>query len=297
MITNSKISTNIIPLTINSLFANCLSTKTQIYYCPHCKSTKFTKYGNFNGSQRYMCKNCNRTFCKTTNTPRYYSKKNSKYWQKYITLLCNTTSLRESADNIKINLKTAFIWRHKILHALEAMIETNELKDCIEMKKLFIKENYKGNKTKIINKGRKVWIIASSDSNDDTFAKPISLGLWRRRNFDKLVYNKINIKSYIQAFGDSYIRAVAIKHNKGRIRKASPNSINLLNRFVKNIKGIISDCHGVATKYLPHYFSLAKIFSLSKKYSIISLKDNLSYYKSFIKGSNIKDILPTFETI
>ena len=297
MITNLIISNNSTNPTIYELLSNYFSAKISINHCPHCKSTKFIKYGKFNDSQRYLCKNCNRTFSKTTNTPRYYSKKNSNYWQKYITLLCTATSLRQSAQKNKINLKTAFIWRHKILHALESMIETSELNDCIEMRKLFIKENYKGNRTKIVNEARKVWIIASSDSNDDTFAKAVSLGLWKKRNFDKLVYYKLNKKSYIKAFGDNYIKSIALKHNVGKAEKSSSASISLINRFIGNIKGIISNCRGVATKYLPHYFSLAKILSLVKNFSILELNNNISNFSSYIPGDNLKEILPSFETV
>ena len=57
------------------LFSKHLFSKTQISHCPNCESIEFTKYGKFNNHQRYLCKECHRTFCETTNTPRYYSKK------------------------------------------------------------------------------------------------------------------------------------------------------------------------------------------------------------------------------
>jgi transposase-like protein len=274
-----------------------LFSKTKINYCPHCESMEFTKYGKFNNRQRYLCKECLRTFSETTNTPRYYSKKGPEHWEEYISIMFNYSSLRESAKEVNINLKTAFIWRHKILYALESMTKTKELKDSIEMRKLFIRENHKGNRTNIINEGRKVWVIASSDSNDETFAKPISLGFWNKRNFDKLVYSKINEDSYIRAFGDNYIKSVASKHNKDKVEKVSSNSKCLVNYFTANIKGIISSYHGVATKYLPHYFSLAKIISLAKEYNILDLLNNISTYNSYIPGENFKKILLPFQLI
>jgi len=298
MITNTtKLTINeIFPLSESQLTEHLFSTNIT-NHCPHCDSTQFTKYGRFNDHQRYMCKNCNRTFCETTNTPRYYSKKGAVCWAEYLTLLFENASLRELANELNINLKTAFIWRHKILYALESITETKELSDYIEMRKIFIKENYKGNRTNIVNEGRKVWVIASSDCNDDAFAKPISLGFWKKSNFDKLIYSKINKDSYLKAFGDNYIKSVAFKHNKDKVEEVNPNSKCLIHHFIGNIKGIISNCHGVATKYLPHYFSLAKIISLNKECDVLELLNNIIMYNSYISGKNLKEIPFPFQRL
>lgn len=300
MITNSKmndITMNEIMFLTKEKFTEQLLPKKNIDLCPRCESKNFIKYGRSNNSQRYMCNNCNKTFSDTTNTPRYYSKKGIKYWEHYISLMFEHTSLRESAAIVDINLKSAFIWRHKILHAIESMTETKVLTDCIEMRKLFIEENYKGNKNNIVNKRRKVWVIASSDCNDDTFAKPISLGFWKKSNFDKLVYSKISKDSYIKTLGDNYIKSIASKHNKDKVEKANPNSRALINHFIGNIKGIISGCHGVATKYLPHYFSLAKIISLAKECDVLELLNNISIYKSYVSSKSLKEIPLPFQLI
>ena len=231
----------------------------EIECCPHCQSTWIIKYGKFENTQRHKCNDCERTFSATTNTPLYHSRKPIEYFGKFTELMLANTTLRDCANQLNINLKTAFSWRHKLLDSLTLITETTKLKDCIEMRKIFIRENKKVQKRQIENLGKKIWVIVSSDSNDDTFAKPISLGLWRKSNFTKLVYPKIHKNSYINTYGDSYIRAIASKHNQNKVEKNNYNSKELVYTFILNIKSIISDCRGVASKYLPHYFSLAKV--------------------------------------
>ena len=289
MIINAENSNNIdldFLINIQSCEINC---------CSHCQSTYFIKHGKTNNKQRYLCKDCQRTFSATTNTTLYHSRKPFDYWRKFIELMFTSTSLRDCSNQLNINLKTAFSWRHKLLNALKTITETVKLKDCIEMRKIFIRENNKGQKDKIENSGKKVWVIVSSDSNDDTFAEPISVGFWRKNNFTKLVYSKIHKNSYINTFGDSYIRAISSTHNKNKVKKNNYGSKELVYTFIGNIKGIISNCHGVATKYLPHYFSLAKIISLSKKYSLSQLLNIISNSNSYITNEKVRAMIPVYQ--
>ena len=51
--------------------------------CPHCSSELISK----NGKQRYICKDCRRTFTDFTNSAVYRSKKSLDKWLKYANLL------------------------------------------------------------------------------------------------------------------------------------------------------------------------------------------------------------------
>jgi len=39
------------------------------FSCPHCSGTHVVRYGKFKGRQRYMCKDCIKTFSDLTDTP------------------------------------------------------------------------------------------------------------------------------------------------------------------------------------------------------------------------------------
>uniref|UniRef100_UPI0014705BAC IS1 family transposase n=1 Tax=Bergeriella denitrificans TaxID=494 RepID=UPI0014705BAC len=40
----------------------------KISCCPHCQSSQFVKNGKTDGNQRYLCKECGRTFVESTGT-------------------------------------------------------------------------------------------------------------------------------------------------------------------------------------------------------------------------------------
>lgn len=90
----------------------------QFECCPCCGSVLFIKYGFFNGIQRYKCKDCNKTFSKTTDSLWYYSKKASNLWVAFIELFLQKRTLRNCAKELKISTVTAFYWRHKIMNLL-----------------------------------------------------------------------------------------------------------------------------------------------------------------------------------
>jgi transposase-like protein len=59
--------------------------------CPRCGNGSFIKHGRTSlGRQRYMCRECRKTFSETTGTSFMYSKKTLKTWAGY--LLCMPVS-------------------------------------------------------------------------------------------------------------------------------------------------------------------------------------------------------------
>ena len=89
----------------NNSSANCESGFNfikQTSSCAHCKSTKIVKNGLRNSIQRFICKDCNKSF-----------------------------TVRRSAEICGINKDTAFIWRHKVLDALQNMQNSVELNGVV----------------------------------------------------------------------------------------------------------------------------------------------------------------------
>lgn len=89
----------------------------QAYSCPYCNSTNFKLNGKFNNKQRYKCKNCNKQFRNTTNTPLHWLHKSDKA-DKYIKALEKGMSIRKAANYVGISKSTSFFWRHKFLSSL-----------------------------------------------------------------------------------------------------------------------------------------------------------------------------------
>ena len=84
-----------IKLFVDNLFNNKINErltnqsyqkKDLIIKCPKYNMSNYKRNGHKNGTQRYLCKNCNKSFSITTNTILNYTK--IKYWQLYKLIKC-----------------------------------------------------------------------------------------------------------------------------------------------------------------------------------------------------------------
>ncbi len=100
--------------------------------CPHCNSINVKKNGHKGLMQRFMCHDCHKTFTARNNTITFSSKKSLATWKKYISCMMDGLTVRKSAEICGINKDTAFIWRHKILDALQNMASGVNLDGIVE---------------------------------------------------------------------------------------------------------------------------------------------------------------------
>lgn len=85
--------------------------------CPHCKSTKFIRFGKDGKIQKYSCKQCNKIFRATTGSPIHGMHKKEKAKTYLMALYCGC-SVRKAAQRTGISINTSFNWRHKFLTSL-----------------------------------------------------------------------------------------------------------------------------------------------------------------------------------
>jgi transposase-like protein len=117
--------------------------------CPRCGHNHFTKNGITTGKQRYKCKRCGKTFSSTSNTSIHYIK-NIEKWNDFIYLMLSapkTLTLKQTANELQITLKTAHSWRYKFLSALNQQDEIR-LSGQIELDEVFLPFCAKGRKRK-----------------------------------------------------------------------------------------------------------------------------------------------------
>jgi len=92
------------------------------FTCPHCGHNKAIWNGTFRspygGSrvtrQRYLCKQCGKTFNDLTGTPMHRSR-NKELWVSYIELMPEGRSLHKCAKILGVRHERLFYWRHKVL--------------------------------------------------------------------------------------------------------------------------------------------------------------------------------------
>lgn len=260
--------------------------------CPICKSAdNVIKYGKSNrGIQRYRCKKCRKVFSDITGSPLSYSKKPIDLWIKYMFFIEERATLRQIAKSLKIDLKTAFHWRHKILSAAGTKIMNKKLLN-IEVDEVKIKESFKGNHTFNKNflfrridkeeymlngqrlKRKNIIILNCKDKYDNKFIKPSSKSTINREILNKILKPIINETSdyissprnwaYFYFAKDNNIKA-KIDGSMGFILKYF-KKIVILNKDGKHnlkirkrgreFKKFLKDFHNVASKYLSFYIN------------------------------------------
>ena len=100
------------------------------------------------GTQRYVCKDCGKSFVIATNSIVSGTRKDLSVWEQYIDCMMNGLSIRKTAVACGIHRNTAFLWRHKILDALQNMADDVTLDGIIEADETFFAISYKGNHSK-----------------------------------------------------------------------------------------------------------------------------------------------------
>ena len=114
--------------------------------CPHCECENVTTRGSCRGIKRYKCKECSKTFNAKTKTAFHHTKRPLETWNHYIELMFSGhMSLRKIAKETGLNLRTAFYWRHKVLHALK-QFDSPKLSGIVEADETYFALSYKGKK-------------------------------------------------------------------------------------------------------------------------------------------------------
>ena len=278
---------------LETLLLDKLFKVEDIKECPHCMGTFVIKYGNYKNGQRYLCKDCGKTFSKRTNTPIYYSKKKLSLWVDFIELMLNKETLRNSSNELKIGLTTSFYWRHKVMHALMPLNQPNKLKDTVEISKILIKENFKGDRNPPNRERDLFWIITAADSNERILTCPIGKNRWDKKSFDKLVYSRIEKQSYLSSFGDRYLGLIEREHNKDKMMKEQKNQNmylreGILKKYINEVGATLFKYNGVATKYINNYLSWIKVYSVKNNLSSFDMIKNLSRYGDYIRREDLK---------
>jgi transposase-like protein len=116
--------------------------------CPKCGSIAFVKNGLVKGKQRFLCRDCKKTFGSTTNSALFSTKLTTSQWKEYIKCMLQNRSIRKSAEIVGICVKTSFYTRHKILDTLNMTMDKNTVSGIVEMDETYLPESFKGNHAK-----------------------------------------------------------------------------------------------------------------------------------------------------
>jgi transposase-like protein len=114
-----------------------------ILSCPNCGSEEISKNGHNRGAQRYICKNCKRTF---SEKPAKFSRALKK---QAIEMVLHGVGIRKAARFVGSSPTSVINWlkeTHKILQAVKKVAQPMEKADIIELDEIYttVKKNGSG---------------------------------------------------------------------------------------------------------------------------------------------------------
>ena len=257
--------------------------------CPHCSSENILRNGKYNGKQRYICKDCRKSFSDFTNSATYKSKKGLDKWMNYAKCMLSGYSIRKCAEIVGINIATSFYWRHKILNCISSFVGIGSVDGVVEADEVFFAYSYKG--TKPVNMPRQsrkrgkqvkkrgisneqVCVATALDRHKNLIIELLCTGRMTSDELKRLYDNRIDEgsilctdshKSYMQFAEDMSLDHKRIKSGK---HKEDIYHIQHINSLHSNLKRWMYRFKGVATKYLENYmkwFKWVNIFNSEKE--------------------------------
>lgn len=293
------------------------------YRCPFCESNHVVKNGTNSGkTPKFICKNCHKNYSIRTKTIFQGTHKSIEVWQEYIELFSQGKSLPYISKTMKINIKTAFYWRHKILKVLQKKNDddNNKLGGIVEADETYFEESQKGSR-KITRKARKrgvglkndpissqkehhlvglshhkVCVLTAIDRNKNSFGRPVGYGKVNKNEIEILQHH-IQKDSILITDGDkSYqvLNNVKLKQLKFGLvdNKNKIYHMNNINNYHSRLKKFMQRFNGVATKYLDLYVDYFK--EIKANIDIFADLLQTSYY---CRASDIRTKRICFENV
>ncbi|MDU3869237.1 MAG: IS1595 family transposase [Bacillus paranthracis] len=254
--------------------------------CLHCGSISVKKNGKYRARQRYLCKDCGKTFNDMTNTPLSGSRYPHK-WLKYFEMMVDGYTLPKISKALEIHISTAFYWRHKILNAVRSL-GNQTLKGIVESDETFFLESDKGKKSITHREPRKrggvatkrgiskeqICVLVAQDRNGQVISQTAGKGRIKSTDIDKVLGSFIDTSAllcsdtatnYKKFAKDKGLQHEMVNMRKGIYVKKSIFHIQHVNAYHKRLKQFMERFQGVATKYLDNYLYWFRYLEQSKE--------------------------------
>lgn len=272
------------------------------FICRHCDSSNTLKAGiNATEKQRYKCNDCGKIMIKTTGMITFSSKKGFNQWVLYLESLLNGDTIETSAEKANISLRTSFRWRHKIMYALNTLMNKEVLSDTVTVDETLFPVVYKNKnipRDETVAKKRgmsnqKINVTCAIDSNNNIVLKVIDRG---RVKADSLInaYSGLIKKDSIVVSDSlrSYHKLMdylEIDWKKIPSKKKSLGEFTLdpVNRLHASLKDFIYKYKGISIKYLQGYLALFSYQRSHKKhfdrFNLLEMVSQIFCIKSHIR--------------
>ncbi|MCL6442270.1 MAG: IS1595 family transposase [Alicyclobacillus sp.] len=242
--------------------------------CVHCGSKAVKRNGTYRSRQRYLCKDCGKSFNDITASPLAGTRYPDK-WLKFIEYMLDGLTLPKIAKLLHIHVSTAFFWRHKVLFALRSLGH-DALNGIVESDETFFLESHKGRKPVTFRKPRKrggvskqrgiskeqVCVVVAIDRDGDVVSQNAGRGRITATEIDAVLGSHLapgsllctgSAKNYLAFARMKGLHHEVINVRKGVYVRKGIYHVQHVNAYHKRLKKWMERFQGVATKYLDNY--------------------------------------------
>lgn len=297
------------------------TAKEKITSCPTCKSNSICKNGKHKKVQRYLCKNCGKTFTGKTGTLIHGVQDQAKF-DKYLKLMLEGYySIKKMAALVEISYQTAFDWRHRILTSFKRT--PDEFKGITEIDDVWFLYSQKGRKGLKFKRKRggsnrkgdnefQAKVLITADRSKESDLSLVKIGRIAKEDIDGVLDGKFHPDSTLVSDKHRSISAFAksqgLRHKRFLSKKHSAGKefhIQSVNQMASRLKGILNhQLRGVSTKHLQNYTNWIQFNEIGKdkqpaykvlKQELMNNKDVWdkftsaeSRYKTFLKKKSTR---------
>lgn len=245
--------------------------------CPHCNYAHAVRKGRApDGSQRWLCHGCRRTFGSRTMGLIAASKLDASTWMMFAACMADGLDLRTTALRVGVCLKTAWFMRHRVCEAMASRLSGMRPGGRIQIDGTYLPENISGNHAKgsfemprkARRRGREgvgrgisndlVCIMTGVNEMGDCFCELSCRGRETVDDVKAALSGRVGPGSAVESdLHSSYPRAVAAlgasSHAVFDPKDRSGGDINMVNSLHSRLGSFLERFNGVATRRLQHY--------------------------------------------
>ena len=283
--------------------------------CPYCNIDKVYKNGRTkDDKQRYICRECHKSFSDNNTSIVYKSKHTYDDWIKFIDCELHGYTLEETSDELNISRTTCFTWRHKLYKAIAEVKKTIILSGVIQIDGTFVPINLKGTKPKNmprISKKRsssayrgishhKVCIMSAVDENDNMFLEIVGLGSETNKFLESIEY-KIKDSNVLVSDGkfayETFSKKIGCINEvvkSGTYKNEHGYDLNTINGLHAELKTHLRGRRGVSIKHLQGYLDMF-VFKKLLGYTVESKDREIFTYNRSVPSKTKQYIKDIFE--
>ena len=240
--------------------------------CPRCGCASFVRRGrDTDGSQRWLCKGCARTFSNKTHGLLASSKLPAHVWMEFASCMTDALDLRESARRCGTSLYTAWFMRMRICevmrlrlapcrtgtfhvddtHLVESLSGNHTRSSWFKLQRKPHRNGQDGRKQAPSSRSKgRVAICCGINEYGDCFCELASEGAPAAADVGLILNDHLALGSKVISDGDLSCKSALKRFDHTTTDRYH---INMVNALHSRLKEFLAPFHGVSTRRLQRY--------------------------------------------